>query len=152
MKRGKYILIIILILFLTIYFFSSRITPRIENIAHKEINQFMQIIINHTSFTQKIETKKLYKKENNTISFQMSYINDLATNYINNLEETLLNLEDGTYKKKDTSPYNKKLLHITYQALHEQLPLLLPDLRLPPLPLFPSFQCAPDIQYFPPVP
>ena len=115
MKRGKYILIIILILFLTIYFFSSRITPQIENIAHKEINQFMQILINHTSFTQKIETKKLYKKENNTISFQMSYINDLATNYINNLEETLLKLEDGTYKKKDTSPYNKKLLHISKQ-------------------------------------
>lgn len=115
MKRGKYIFIIILILFLTIYFFSSRITPQIENIAHKEINQFMQILINHTSFTQKIETKKLYKKENNTISFQMSYINDLATNYINNLEETLLKMEDGTYKKKDTSPYNKKLLHISKQ-------------------------------------
>ena len=45
----------------------------------------------------------------------MSYINDLATNYINNLEETLLKLEDGTYKKKDTSPYNKKLLHISKQ-------------------------------------
>ena len=43
----------------------------------------------------------------------MSYINDLATNY--NLEETLLKLEDGTYKKKDTSPYNKKLLHISKQ-------------------------------------
>ena len=27
--------------------------PRIENIASKEINQFIQILINHTSFTQK---------------------------------------------------------------------------------------------------
>ena len=33
--------------------FSNRMTPRIENIASKEINQFIQILINHTSFTQK---------------------------------------------------------------------------------------------------
>lgn len=45
----------------------------------------------------------------------MSYINALATNYVNNLEETLLKLEDGTYKKKDATPYNKKLLHISKQ-------------------------------------
>lgn len=114
MKKGKYILVLLVFAFI-LYFFSCRITPRIENIAHKEINQFMQILINHTSFTLKIETQKLYKKENNTISFQMSYINALATNYVNNLEETLLKLEDGTYKKKDASPYNKKLLHISKQ-------------------------------------
>lgn len=114
MKKGKYILVLLVFAFI-LYFFSCRITPRIENIAHKEINQFMQILINHTSFTLKIETQKLYKKENNTISFQMSYINELATNYVNNLEETLLKLEDGTYKKKDASPYNKKLLHISKQ-------------------------------------
>ncbi len=85
--------------FICAYLFSNRMTPRIENIASKEINQFIQILINHTSFTQKIDTHKLYKKENNSISFQMNYINDIASNYINNLEETLLKLEEGFTKK-----------------------------------------------------
>ena len=90
-------------------------TPRIENIASKEINQFIQILINHTSFTQKIDTHKLYKKENNSISFQMNYINDIASNYIHNLEETLLKLEEGSYQENNHSPYNKKLLKINQQ-------------------------------------
>mgnify|MGYP001012964688 FL=1 len=81
----------------------------------KEINQFIQILINHTSFTQKIDTHKLYKKENNSISFQMNYINDIASNYINNLEETLLKLEEGSYQENNHSPYNKKLLKINQQ-------------------------------------
>ena len=102
-------------LFICAYLFSNRITPRIENIASKEINQFIQILINHTSFTQKIDTHKLYKKENNSISFQMNYINDIASNYINNLEETLLKLEEGSYQENNHSPYNKKLLKINQQ-------------------------------------
>lgn len=114
MKKGKYVLIFI-IFFVIAYLFSNRITPRIENIATKEINQFIQILINHTSFTQKIDTHKLYKKENNSISFQMSYINDIASNYINNLEETLLKLEEGTFQQKGNSPYSKKLLKINQQ-------------------------------------
>ena len=81
----------------------------------KEINQFIQILINHTSFTQKIDTHKLYKKENNSISFQMNYINDIASNYIHNLEETLLKLEEGSYQENNHSPYNKKLLKINQQ-------------------------------------
>ena len=114
MKKGKYILIM-LSLFICAYLFSNRITPRIENIASKEINQFIQILINHTSFTQKIDTHKLYKKENNSISFQMNYINDIASNYIHNLEETLLKLEEGSYQENNHSPYNKKLLKINQQ-------------------------------------
>lgn len=114
MKKGKYILIM-LSLFICAYLFSNRMTPRIENIASKEINQFIQILINHTSFSQKIDTHKLYKKENNSISFQMNYINDIASNYINNLEETLLKLEEGSYQENNHSPYNKKLLKINQQ-------------------------------------
>ena len=114
MKKEKYILIM-LSLFICAYLFSNRMTPRIENIASKEINQFIQILINHTSFTQKIDTHKLYKKENNSISFQMNYINDIASNYINNLEETLLKLEEGSYQENNHSPYNKKLLKINQQ-------------------------------------
>nr|WP_318000471.1 sporulation protein YunB [uncultured Faecalibacillus sp.] len=114
MKKGKCVLIFI-IFFVIAYLFSNRITPRIENIVTKEINQFIQILINHTSFTQKIDTHKLYKKENNSISFQMSYINDIASNYINNLEETLLKLEEGTFQQKDNSSYSKKLLKINQQ-------------------------------------
>lgn len=100
MKKEKYILIM-LSLFICAYLFSNRMTPRIENIASKEINQFIQILINHTSFTQKIDTHKLYKKENNSISFQMNYINDIASNYIHNLEETLLKLEEGSYQENN---------------------------------------------------
>ena len=114
MKKEKYILIM-LSLFICAYLFSNRMTPRIENIASKEINQFIQILINHTSFTQKIDTHKLYKKENNSISFQMNYINDIASNYIHNLEETLLKLEEGSYQENNHSPYNKKLLKINQQ-------------------------------------
>ena len=114
MKKEKYILIM-LSLFICAYLFSNRMTPRIENIASKEIKQFIQILINHTSFTQKIDTHKLYKKENNSISFQMNYINDIASNYIHNLEETLLKLEEGSYQENNHSPYNKKLLKINQQ-------------------------------------
>lgn len=108
--------------------FSNRMTPRIENIASKEINQFIQILINHTSFTQKIDTHKLYKKENNSISFQMNYINDIASNYIHNLEETLLKLEEGSYQENNHSPYNKKLLKSINKKvlLHVYLSVLLP--------------------------
>ena len=80
MKKGKYILIM-LSLFICAYLFSNRMTPRIENIASKEINQFIQILINHTSFTQKIDTHKLYKKENNSIN-KLSMILPLITSII----------------------------------------------------------------------
>lgn len=123
MKKGKYVLIFILF-FIIAYLFSNHITPRIENIASKETHQFIQILINHTSFTQNIDSHKLYKKENNSISFQMNYINDIATNYVNNLEETLLRLEEGTYQKKEKSPYNKKLLKINKQkGIIAQIPI-----------------------------
>lgn len=123
MKKGKYVFIFILF-FIIAYLFSNRITPRIENIASKETHQFIQILINHTSFTQNIYSHKLYKKENNSISFQMNYINDIASNYVNNLEETLLRLEEGTYQKKDKSPYNKKLLKINKQkGIIAQIPI-----------------------------
>lgn len=123
MKKGKYVLIFILF-FIIAYLFSNRITPRIENIASKETHQFIQILINHTSFTQNINSHKLYKKENNSISFQMNYINDIASNYVNNLEETLLRLEEGTYQKKEKSPYNKKLLKINKQkGIIAQIPI-----------------------------
>lgn len=123
MKKGKYVLIFILF-FIIAYLFSNRITPRIENIASKETHQFIQILINHTSFTQNIDSHKLYKKENNSISFQMNYINDIASNYVNNLEETLLRLEEGTYQKKEKSPYNKKLLKINKQkGIIAQIPI-----------------------------
>ncbi len=123
MKKGKYVLIFILF-FIIAYLFSNRITPRIENIASKETHQFIQILINHTSFTQNIDSHKLYKKENNSISFQMNYINDIASDYVNNLEETLLRLEEGTYQKKEKSPYNKKLLKINKQkGIIAQIPI-----------------------------
>ena len=123
MKKGKYVLIFILF-FIIAYLFSNRITPRIEDIASKETHQFIQILINHTSFTQNIDSHKLYKKENNSISFQMNYINDIASDYVNNLEETLLRLEEGTYQKKEKSPYNKKLLKINKQkGIIAQIPI-----------------------------
>ena len=61
MKKGKYILIM-LSLFICAYLFSNRMTPRIENIASKEINQFIQILINHTSFTQENNHSPYNKK------------------------------------------------------------------------------------------
>lgn len=117
MKKGKYFLIL-LSLFLIIYYFSYRITPAMKNVAEKEINQFVQIVINHTSFSQQINHQKLYtiNKNNNQIqslSFNMNYINQIASDYINNLEETLFQIEEGLYKNKDKSIYNRKLLKIS---------------------------------------
>lgn len=117
MKKGKYFLIL-LSLFLIIYYFSYRITPTMKNVAEKEINQFVQIVINHTSFSQQINHQKLYtiNKNNNQIqslSFNMNYINQIASDYINNLEETLFQIEEGLYKNKDKSIYNRKLLKIS---------------------------------------
>ena len=117
MKKGKYFLIL-LSLFLIIYYFSYRITPTMKNVAEKEINQFIQTVINHTSFSQQINHQKLYtiNKNNNQIqslSFNMNYINQIASDYINNLEETLFQIEEGLYKNRNKSIYNRKLLKIS---------------------------------------
>lgn len=91
-----------------------------ENTAEKELKSFLQIIINHATFSKKINNAKLYdiiKNENEirSISFNMDYINDIASDYVNNVEEILFSIEEGNYKPDNNDLYNKKLKKISDQ-------------------------------------
>lgn len=121
MKKRYFIAFIIIICSAyLLYSLSYSIIPRMENTAEKELKTFLQIIINHATFSKKINNAKLYdiiKNENEirSISFNMDYINDIASDYVNNVEEILFSIEAGTYKPDNNDLYNKKLKRISDQ-------------------------------------
>lgn len=121
MKKRYFIAFIIIICSsYLLYSLSYSIIPRMENTAEKELKTFLQIIINHATFSKKINNAKLYdiiKNENEirSISFNMDYINDIASDYVNNVEEILFSIEAGTYKPDNNDLYNKKLKRISDQ-------------------------------------
>lgn len=121
MKKRYFIIFIIIICSIyLLYSLSNSIIPRMENTAEKELKSFLQIIINHATFSKKINNAKLYdiiKNENEirSISFNMDYINDIASDYVNNVEEILFSIEEGNYKPDNNDLYNKKLKKISDQ-------------------------------------
>jgi len=110
MKKLIILFISLLIAFLLISF---QIQPIIQNLAKKEMDHFIQLVINHVSFVSEIDNSKLLNNENQTFQFNMVYLNSITGQYVNELEETLLQIQEGEYKNNDKSIYNKYLKKIS---------------------------------------
>lgn len=121
MKKGLIIIVSLLVLFIVISF---QIQPVIEKMAVKEMDQFIQIVINHVSFTDEIDDDKILTKDDNDVEFNMIYINKICSQYIVDLEEVLHSIQEGIYKKQNKSRYNQYLKKVSdNQGVIASIPL-----------------------------
>lgn len=121
MKKGLIIIVSLLVLFIVISF---QIQPVIEKIAVKEMDQFIQLVINHVSFTDEIDDDKILTKDDNDVEFNMIYINKICSQYILDLEEVLHSIQEGIYKKQNKSIYNQYLKKVSdNQGVIASIPL-----------------------------
>lgn len=126
MRKIIVIFISLLILLTSLSFY---IQPSLETLAKKELNHFVQLVINHVSFLNKIDDQQLLKiqysqQKISSFGFNMVYLNKKTSQYINSLEETLLDIEEGKYQNNDQSIYNKRLKKISdNQGIIASLPL-----------------------------
>lgn len=109
----KKIIVIFISLLVAFLLLSFQIQPIIQNLAQKEMDHFIQLVINHVSFISKIDNKELLNTENQTFQFNMVYLNSITSQYVNDLEETLLQIQEGNYKTNNKSIYNKYLKNIS---------------------------------------
>lgn len=125
----KKIVILFISLLILITALSFYIQPALEETAKKEINHFMQLVINHVSFIHKIDDQQLLKIQYNndkitSFGFNMIYLNRETSEYVNQLEETLLDIEEGQYHNDSHSVYNKRLKKVSdNQGVIASLPL-----------------------------
>lgn len=117
--KKRYFFIVAMIFFVACFqIFAIQVQPIIKSLAQKEIKQYIQLVINHTSFIENIDEDKIlnitYKNEQiSSLNFNMFYINQMSSNYVNTLEETLINIEEGQFQENNQSIYNKKLKKIS---------------------------------------
>lgn len=110
MKKIILIIISLLIVFLLLSF---QIQPIIQTLAKKEMDHFIQLVINHVSFISEIDNTKLLNTDNQTFQFNMTYLNSITGQYVNDLEKVLLQIQEGEYKDNSKSIYNKYLKKIS---------------------------------------
>lgn len=109
----KKIVIIIVSLLVLLLIVSFQMQPVIEKMAVKKMDQFVQLVINHVSFTEEIDDQQLFTDTDHTIEFNMVYINKICSQYVSNLENVLQLIQEGKYKKKNQSLYNQYLKEIS---------------------------------------
>lgn len=110
MKKAVVIIISLLILFFLI---SYQVQPIIEKRAVKEMDHFIQLVINHVSFIDEIDDQRLFENIDDTVQFNMVYINNICSQYIVKLENVLQTIQEGQYQKKGQSIYNQYLKEIS---------------------------------------
>ena len=109
----KKIVIIIVSLLVLLLIVSFQMQPVIEKMAIKKMDQFVQLVINHVSFTEEIDDQQLFTDTDHTIEFNMVYINKICSQYVSDLENVLQLIQEGKYKKKNQSLYNQYLKEIS---------------------------------------
>lgn len=109
----KKIFIIIVSLLVLLLIVSFQMQPVIEKMAVKKMDQFVQLVINHVSFTEEIDDQQLFTDTYHTIEFNMVYINKICSQYVSDLENVLQLIQEGKYKKKNQSIYNQYLKEIS---------------------------------------
>lgn len=109
----KKIVIIIVSLLVLLLIVSFQMQPVIEKMAVKKMDQFVQLVINHVSFTEEIDDQQLFTDTDHTIEFNMVYINKICSQYVSDLENVLQLIQEGKYKKKNQSIYNQYLKEIS---------------------------------------
>ncbi|MBM6842117.1 hypothetical protein H6A03_11430 [[Clostridium] spiroforme] len=109
----KKIFIIIVSLLVLLLIVSFQMQPVIEKMAIKKMDQFVQLVINHVSFTEEIDDQQLFTDTDHTIEFNMVYINKICSQYVSDLENVLQLIQEGKYKKKNQSIYNQYLKEIS---------------------------------------
>ena len=109
----KKIFIIIVSLLVLLLIVSFQMQPVIEKMAIKKMDQFVQLVINHVSFTEEIDDQQLFTDTDHTIEFNMVYINKICSQYVSDLENVLQLIQEGKYKKKKQSIYNQYLKEIS---------------------------------------
>lgn len=109
----KKIFIIIVSLLVLLLIVSFQMQPVIEKMAIKKMDQFVQLVINHVSFTEEIDDQQLFTDTDHTIEFNMVYINKICSQYVSDLENVLQLIQEGKYKKKNQSLYNQYLKEIS---------------------------------------
>ncbi len=128
MNKKIYLIPVIVLSLIIFQLFSFQVQPIIKKQAEKEIKQYLQLIINHVSFLNKIDYKKVVNikyKEGKIVSmgFNMVYINNITGKYVNRIETTMQAIEDGKYKSIQNTIYNQRLKKFAKEGIVIKIPI-----------------------------
>ena len=102
-----------------------------------EIKRFNQLIISHSYNHEKTYNDLVISDRNNdnkieAVHFNMNELSDIAGVIVNDLENTYTSIEEGTYKAKDQSFYEKRIEEVAKNGIISKVPLI-PSLSILPL-------------------
>ncbi len=128
MNKKIYLIPVIVLSLIIFQLFSFQVQPIIKKQAEKEIKQYLQLIINHVSFLNKTDYKKVVNikyKEGKIVSmgFNMVYINNITGKYVNRIETTMQAIEDGKYKSIQDTIYNQRLKKFAKEGIVIKIPI-----------------------------
>ncbi|MEG0366752.1 MAG: sporulation protein YunB [Coprobacillus sp.] len=100
-----------------------QLIPRIKEYGTMEVQRFNQLIVSHCYFTDESQYKDLVVIErgsDNTIElldFDMIKVNQLSTKIAQDIETTYAQIEEGTFKAKDDSYYQRRMQEVSENGI-----------------------------------
>lgn len=123
--------------------------PLIKEYGKLEVQRFNQLIISHCYFTDESQYENLVMIErgsDNTIElldFDMIKVNQLSTTIVQDIELTYSQIEDGTFKAKDDSYYQRKMQQVAQDGILSKISVM----SLLGVPIFNTLSPTINIKY-----
>ena len=105
--------------------------PTIKQYGYMEVKRLNQLIVsksagNNKSYKDILIIEKDSDNKIETVHFNMIVLNQISNTIVNDLMNTYQSIENGTYKAKDQSYYEKRIEDISHNGISSQIPLCKP--------------------------
>lgn len=150
-KKKVLICMIVFLVFinLPLYYLYRSLIPPLKEYGKMEVERLNQLIVTHSKFTNEKQYQDMILIERNDqneitlIDFDMIKANSLANDIVLDIENTYSLIEEGKYKAKDDSYYERRIEDVSQSGIVSKVPIA----TLLDMPLFASMTPQLSIQY-----
>lgn len=151
MKKKVLICIIVFLIFinLPLYYLYHTLIPPLKEYGKMEVERLNQLIVTHSKFTNEKQYQDMIIIERNNeneitlIDFDMIKANSLANDIVLDIENTYSLIEEGKYKAKDDSYYERRVEEVSESGIVSKVSIA----TLLDMPLLASLTPQLSIQY-----
>ena len=151
MRKKVILLIIVIMIFIYIpsYYLYQSLIPPLKEYGKMEVERLNQLIITHSKFTDEKQYENMLVIERNSdneitlIDFDMIKADELANELVLDIENTYAMIEEGKYKAKDESYYERRIETVSQSGIVSQVSIA----TLLDIPLLSRYTPKLSIQY-----